>query len=92
MAFLVSELLARARRLRELLRPPSARSRTDELCFKDHLCRMCPLRAIREVGETDERAQIDVSGGDKIPRKGGPGISQVRSLSLPFGFLVKRKH
>lgn len=23
------------------------------------------------------REQIDVSGGDKIPRKGGPGISQV---------------
>jgi urease accessory protein len=26
-------------------------------------------------------SQIDVSGGDKIPRKGGPGISQVRSDS-----------
>ncbi len=25
---------------------------------------------------TDIRGQIDVSGGDKIPRKGGPGITQ----------------
>lgn len=25
---------------------------------------------------------IDVAGGDKVPRKGGPGISQVRPRAL----------
>lgn len=46
-----------------------------------------PLKAAADLTFSNS---IDVSGGDKIPRKGGPGISQVSQtlLKAPFCMLT----
>ncbi len=43
-------------------------------CCREHLPRQA-LPFVRTAA-TGEPAQVDVAGGDKVPRKGGPGITQ----------------